>query len=508
MPLIRNTSPLISAVVAIVVAISIGCAAIAAPRPLVVATGTLPAGKVNPHDSTSITRAWLFAAMFDSLTFLDREGKLQPWLATDWQRLNDHEWQFELRDDVRFSNGKHLTARDVVKNFEYLISSQGIVEQSAPFADSIESLGVVDEYRVRIVTKYADPVLPRKLSLVRIAALPEDAPFQRERLIQNAIGSGPYKVSEWGSNTISFDAVPTSWRQAPTEKMRAISIPDGPSRRTAIISGAADIAFAAFNFDELDEPNKTFHLEPDEIPAVVALAFNTELETPLQDPRVREALNYAVRVDEIVEILFAGRATRASQPARKEFLGYNDALEPAGYDLERARALLKEAGYPDGFAFDMSLTSGATVWDQFFLMLASDLAKVGIDVTIKMVTPPLWVEQLYATGVKTEAYGTALFAPTFDALDALRLHSCSWQASTYCDPVAQKLDDQARAASELDARSAVTEKLMKRSREMQQAMYLYESVGLVGYSKRISGFRSDFGFIRYELMTVDDAATP
>ena len=473
-------------------------------RPLIVATGTLPPGKINPHDSLSITRAWLFAAMFDSLTFLDRDGKLQPWLATEWERTSELDWLFTLRQDVRFSNGKPLTSADVVKNLEYLKSPAGAIEQSAPFASTITRVEAVDDFSFKVTTEVPDPILPRKFSLIRVAALPDDAPFIRDRLVQNAIGSGPYELTEWASATVKFKAVPGAWRRAPTQIMRAISIPDGPARRLAVISGAADIAYAAFNFDELEDPNRPFNLEPDEIPAVVALAFNTELDTPLRDPRVREALNYAVRVDEIVGILFEGRATRASQPARKEFLGFNPDLKPLGYDPDRARALLKEAGYESGFSINMSLTSGATVWDQFFLMLSADLAKVGIDLTINMVAPNMWMEQLYTTGVKTEAYGTALFAPTFDALDALRLHTCDWPATTYCDPIAQQLNDDARAAVTLEERTQLTQQLMARSRQMHQAMYLYESVGLVGYSKRITGFRSDFGFIRYGLMTVHD----
>jgi peptide/nickel transport system substrate-binding protein len=442
--------------------------------------------------------------MFDALTFLDRDGNLQPWLAQSWEPDGELNWIVHLRKDVRFSNGEPLMADDVAKNLKYLISPDGMTERAAPFMRFIEDIVVVDDFTVRLQTSTPDPVLPQKLSLIRIAALPDDAPFSRDALIQAALGSGPYKLNTWATTFADFDAVPDAWRRAPTLTLRALSIPDSSARRVAIITGAADIAFAAFSFDDLDDPNRPYNLEPDDIPAVVALAFNTTKDTPLRDPRVREALSYAVRIKDIVDVLFAGQAAPASQPARKEFIGYNPNLKPIPYDPDRARVLLKDAGYEDGFSFDMSLTSGAAVWDQFFQLLAADLAKVNIHVTINMVTPSLWAEQLFTTGVENEAYGTALFAPTFDALDSLRLNMCSWKANTYCDPVAQKLHDRAREASSLQERIELTRQLMTRSREMHQAMYLYESVGLVGYSKRITGLRSDFGFLRYELMTVTD----
>lgn len=474
------------------------------PSPLVIATGVLPPGRANPHDSFSITRAWLFAALYDSLTFVDDEGNLLPWLAEEWFRDSPLTWTFKIRPNVRFSNGKSLTASDVVRNIDYLTSSNGKGEPVAPFVASVVAAEAISEDIVRLHTAIPDPALPRKLSVIRIASFDDNGPFTRDRLIQKAIGTGPYHIKEWSTGGATLLASPEAWRRAPTPILQTISAPDATARRTAMITGAADIAFAAFFFDDLDNPSLPYNLEIDEIPAVIALAYNTNKEGPLQDVNVRRALGYAVNVKPIVDAFFAGRAGLASQPARKEALGYNSDLAPAPYDPDRAIILLREAGYENGFSFEMSITSGATIWDQVFQFVASDLARVNVELTINPVRDVNFTEQLYLTGVKSDAFAMAYLTPTFDAIDSLRVSTCSWPATSYCDPTAQLISDQAFATPELEQRSELTRRLMARTHEMAQAMFLYESVGLVGYSKRITGFRSDFGFLRYELMTVSD----
>ncbi|MDX2223360.1 MAG: ABC transporter substrate-binding protein [Rhodospirillaceae bacterium] len=474
------------------------------PRPLTMATGTLPGGRANPHDSISITRAWLYAAVYDSLTFVDREGKLIPWLAIEWRRESDTVWVLALRPGVTFSDGRPMTAADVVTNLAYLTSPAGKTEPAAPFVASIVSAEAVDDLTVRLSTATPDPVLPQKLSLIRVAALPAGVAMTRDTLTREALGTGPYRISSWAPGKAVLNAVPGAWRRAPTPVLQAVAMPDSPARRSALITGAADIAFAAFFFEDLEDPTLPYNLEPDEIPAVVGLGFNTKADTPLRDARVRRAILHAVDVKTIVDTLFAHRANLAAQPARKEFLGYNPELKPAPYDPGRARVLLKEAGHENGFSFSMALTGGATIWDQVFQLVANDLAKVKIKLSINLMPEAAFAEQLYASGIKDDAYGSAYFAPTFDALDALRLHTCAWPASSYCDPDAQTLHDRALASASLDERIALTRQAMARSHEMAQALFMYESLGLVGYSKRISGFRSDFGFPRYELMTVKD----
>lgn len=486
------------------IAIASLISAFADARPLVMATGTMPGGRANPHDSISMTRAWLYAAVYDTLTFVDRDGQVIPWLATSWRRDSDRAWRFDLRPGVTFSDGAPLTARSIAANIGYLNSDAGKIEPAAPFVYTIDAVDVIDDHTFVLRTHNPDPVLPQKLSLIRIAAVADGEAMSRERLAQAGIGSGPYRIESWSPGRATLVAVPGAWRRAPTAQLDAVSIPESTSRRAAIASGVADVAFAAFFFEDLDDPNLPYRLELDQIPAVIGLAYNTKKDTPLRDSRVRRALSHAVDVNGIIKALFAGRAVRAAQIARKESFGFNPDLNPAAYDPARAQALLAEAGYPYGFALAMTLTSGATVWDQVFQLIAADFAKIKVRLTINMLPEPVMSEQLFISGVKDDAYAAVYFSPTFDALEAFRLSTCAWPASVYCDPPTQDLIDRAAAAVDTDDRAALTRQALARSAEAAQALMLYESIGLVGYNKRIRNFRSDFGFPRYELMVVDE----
>jgi peptide/nickel transport system substrate-binding protein len=473
-------------------------------KPLTIATGVMPAGKLNPHDTIAISRSWLYAALYDALTYMDRDGKLNPWLATSWENPAPTEWVFRLRNDAYFSNAQPVRAADVVKTVSYL-TGDGKTEASAPFVANIKAATALDEHTVRITTMNPDPTLPQRLTLVRIATLPDNLPFTREALVNQAVGSGPYKVTAWAPNKATLTAAPKAWRRGPTPTLQAISLPDAAARKTAIVTGAADVTWAAFDFAELDaQSNANFVLEEDQIPAVVGMAFNTAKKTPFRDIRVRQAVISAVNTKGIVDALFAGLATQATQPARHEFLGFNPNIMPADYDPEKAKRLLTEAGYAKGFTFDLSLTAGGTIWDQVFQMVASDLRRVGITMNIQMQPEAVINAMIYNTGLKTEAMGAIFFSPSFDALDAVRQHTCAWSVPWFCDPEADKLRNAALGSGDLTRRTALAQSMMARINENAQALFMYESVNLVAYSKRIKNFRSDFGFLRYELMDVTE----
>ncbi len=473
-------------------------------KPLTLATGVMTAGRINPHDSISIARAWLFAALYDTLTYVDRDGKLISWLATKWEATSPTEWVFHLRNDVYFSNGKALTAADVVKTVEYLTSAEGRTEPVGPFAANIKSAIAIDARTVKITTASPDPALPQRMSLVRIATLPDGMAYTRENLINSAIGTGPYTMESWAPNKATFIAAPKAWRRAPTAAMQAVALPDAAARKSAIMAGAVDVAFAAFDYAELDTTTTgNFVLENDSIPAVVGLAFNTTKETPFRDIRVRQAIIGAVNVKDIVNALFAGLAPLANQPARREFLGYNPNIPATTYDPGKSKQLLKEAGFPNGFTFTLAMTQGGTIWGQVFQMVASDLKNIGVTMTIQAQPDPAMQAMIYNTGLKADAMASVFFSPSFDALDAMRQHTCSWTVAWFCDPEAEKLRENAIAATTLDARIDLTQKLMARTHENAQALFMYESANLVSYSSRIKNFRSDFGFLRYELMQID-----
>lgn len=474
-----------------------------AETPLRIAYGSTPTGRNNPHDSASITRLWYYAAVYDAMTYITHDGTLEPWLAQSWAQETPTVWVFHLRPDVKFSDGRSLTAQAVVDNIAYLTSPAGRIEPVATYVAGISSAVARDALTVQLTTTRPDPMLARKLSLIRIAALPVGTDFTHDALIASAIGTGPYKADTWRPSEIKFSAAPKSWRKAPTRVLEAVSAPEAINRKNALTTGRVDLAMAAFDpLDAADSANLPYAINVEQLPAIVGMAYNTKRSLPLRDVRVRQAIDLAVSKSRIVETLFAGLAKGATQPARREFFGFDPSLTATPYDPARAKALLAAAGYADGFTMTMTLTSGATVWDQVFQAAAADLSKVGIKLVIEMAPENTVAGYHFTQGYPTDAFGATYFSPAFDALDVMRQHSCAWPAAWYCDETTTGLIDRAQNESDLKAREDLTRQIMRRARDTAQGLFMYESIGFTGYNRRITNFQSDFHFIRYELMNV------
>jgi ABC-type transport system substrate-binding protein len=164
-----------------------------------------------------------------------------------------------------------------------------------------------------------------------------------------------------------------------------------------------------------------------------------------------------------------------------------------------------EAGYGNGLTLKMLLTSGTVVWDEVFQALASDLKKVGVTLSIQPVPQQVMADYRLHGGVPADAFAVAYSSPTLDGLEILREHSCLWPNPWFCDEVTAQLIEKAELESDLGKREQLVMDLQARVHESAQGMFLYESVGLSGYSRRIDVYLTDFGFPRYELMTVRDS---
>ncbi len=475
-----------------------------AETPLRVAYGSGPSGRNNPHDSASITRLWYYSATYDALTYITHDGTLEPWLAQEWTQETPTAWIFRLKPNVVFSNGQPLTAQDVINNVTYLTTA-GKTEPVAGYVSGVTKADAIDHLTVRFTTARPDPMLARKLSLIRIAALPKGQAFTHDALVANAIGTGPYKVDNWQTAGMKFSAAPNAWRQAPTQKLEAISAPDPTNRKNALTTKRVDIAMAAFEPFEANDKNLPYIVNVEQLPAIVGMAYNTMREGPLRDVRVRKAIELAVNREQIIGALFSGLAKQATQPARREFFGFDPTLAPPPYDPVRAKALLAEAGYKDGFKMTMTLTSGATVWDQIFQAVAADLRKVGVNLIIEMAPEHTVANYNFSQGYPTDAFGATYFSPSFDALDVMRQHSCAWPVAWHCDKDVSEMITRAQNEPDLKVREDITRQIMHRTRDTAMGMFMYESIGFTGYNRRISNFQSDFHFIRYELMKVAES---
>ena len=474
---------------------------------LTIAGGFFPERWGDPFSSTSISRQPLWSAIFDPLTLVTTDGILMPWLATAWVQTRPTVWRITLRPGVVFSNGERFDASGVVAAVDYVTSLQGRSTPVGRELDVIATAIVINPYTVDIVTTRPDALLPYKLSLVRPLEPAKWAVESPDEYFTSPPGTGPYVVGDIGPTESTLKAASNSWRSAPAETIRLLALVDASARQAALLTGQADISLGAVSPDEFDAVQATGgRVFVDRIPAVVALAFNTVKDTPFRDERVREAVIHAVDRRAIVDILLGGETMVASQPAPRSAFGYNDTLRPRPFDPERAKRLLRVAGYTDGFEAVMELPGGTVLYVDVFQKVASDLANVGINLEVRPVPQPAFLELIQTGAWNGHAMAIPFFTPVSDGLYAMRQNSCLWHAPYYCDEEAVPLIEQALAEAGLDRRERLTRAVMARAHAQAQALFLYETVSFIGLGPRVKNFRADFGFIRYEAMAVEGAA--
>ncbi|MBL8629463.1 MAG: ABC transporter substrate-binding protein [Rhodospirillaceae bacterium] len=465
---------------------------------LTVAVEVLPRSN-NPFSSTSIVDLGYWSAFYDPLTLVTTDGELLPWLAVSWRQTSPTRWQFTLRENVRFSNGTVFNAAAVVAALDYLKSERGKIEPVARDLANITTARVISEHVVEFDTTKPDPLLPRRLSILRAIEPNLWAQKGPEGYAASPIGTGPYKIETARGDRVKLVANTQSWRKAPTDTLNYIISTDATARLSALQIGDVDAALNALSPDEFDAlKDAGGSVFVDRIPAVVALILNTVKETPFRDERVRKAMILAVNRHQIVAELLAGQTVVADQPATRGMIGFSPNLDSTPYDPAKAKALLTQAGYPNGFAFDMEMPASKVLYISVFQAIAADLRKVGITMTVRQLPQIAFQEKTQLGNWAGPAFAWPFFSPTSDPLYAMQYHSCGWAAAWYCDQTTTDLINKASAEPNLDARKALTTQIMTRAHDTAQALFLYESVSFIGLGARVQKFRADYGFIRFE----------
>jgi len=222
--------------------------------------------------------------------------------------------------------------------------------------------------------------------------------------------------------------------------------------------------------------------------------------------RVRQALNYAVDKDSIVAVLLGGTTTPAAQTAARQSFGYDETLQPYPYDPDRARTLLAEAGYRDGFEILATYPFGAMAGDAaFYQQVAADLAKVGVTLTIEGSTFSQHISRIRTGGWPGQAFGMDYNnMPALDALWPMRVHSCLWSAPWHCRQDWVPLIKAAETATTIERRLALTQQLAKLYHDEPTAIFLWEMPGMDGVSARVVNFQSRLNAINFETIDVAD----
>jgi peptide/nickel transport system substrate-binding protein len=310
-------------------------------------------------------------------------GELEPLLATAWEQTKPTEWTFTLRSGVTFQDGSPFTAEDAAFSLERALSRQiNCNVKGEIFGDETMEATAVDDTTLTVTTTEPDPVLPLKMSFIEIVP----SSTATDKKVREPIGTGPYKIASWNAGTkIVLSSWSGYWGEQPAyESAEYQWRAEGTVRAQMVKSGEADIATRLGPVDGIGSlgipyPNNE----------TTGLILNGTLE-PFDDIRVRQAVNYAIDKQGIIDSLYPDSGIEvATQIVREGIIGHNPDLEPWPYDPEKAKELIADAK-ADGVDVDAKITMTGRIaeWPNVAQMaqaVQGQLLEAGLNVELKML---------------------------------------------------------------------------------------------------------------------------
>lgn len=463
-----------------------------------VGTPVMPIYLGNPYAPVALPQAVPAQMIFDSLTLVGPDGTALPSLAVRWQRESDRVWVFHLASGVKFSNSEDFTADAVVAALEYLRTPDGRRESSANMdaTQSIAGARARDPLTVEVTTIDPDPILPLHLSFLRIPAPGAWAKAGRDEFVHAPVGTGPFTVETWTPALVTLKRNPHAFRPPRVDGATIRVIGDPTARVQAFASDAIDVALVLSAQDRGPIEDSGGQLIARAAPMVTFMLFVTNKDTPLKDVRVQRALNYAVNKEAMIASFLDGATKPASQFSHEGAFGFDPTLKPYPYDPERARALLKEAGVADGFAFTVLLDTATAGYAETYQQIAQDLAHVGVHMSVR-ATPVTRIAEF----VQTAQWPAEAFGWTFAGFDSMRgylFRSCGWHHPYHCDPEMTPLLAAANAAPTEEGRLKATQAALAFERERPPGVLLWRGVSFDGIGARVSGFTTEEDVIRWD----------
>lgn len=471
-----------------------------------VAVTTLPLQQANPFTSALMPTITTTGAIFDGLTKYTRAGKVESWLALSWTNTDEKTWQFKLRPDVKFSNGKPFDANSVVAVVDYIVHRAKPTENIVRELPKLVSARAIDPLTVEIVTASPMPLFPRYASMLLVPDMEAIDAVGMEQFAKAPVGTGAYKLQQWSPARVSFVAFEGSWRKPLIPKLDILVLPETTARVQSVLSDQVDIAtsLGPEEYDAIKAAGQQPHVSADD--TVLGIALVTTRENSLfKDVRVRRALNVAINRERMLDTILAGQAKPANQPATRNEFGYNPDLPAFVYDPAKAKALLAEAGYPKGFKFTMETSTAFAFQLAYLQQVAADLRKVGVDMEIRPIAPPQFIKNIFMTGEYAEAFTMPWTGvPVGDILRGIDMHSCAHNVPWTCDRSIIPLIEQIRTEWDEAKALSLRKQLMAYYNDQVPAIFIYESVLFSGSRTRVRGYEDMFGFIPFERISFKD----
>ncbi|MFG6462753.1 ABC transporter substrate-binding protein [Roseateles sp. DXS20W] len=397
---------------------------------------------LDPHSQDHNTSNAIGAHIYEGLTRLSKDYRPEPSLATKWTYLSQTQVRFDLRKGVKFHDGSPFTADDVVFSFGRITQPQGTKQT---YVSGIKAVKKIDDHTVDLILEAPTPMLLQNIISFSIMSKAwsaknnttntQDYKAKEENYAsRNANGTGPYKLVSWQPDQAVKMVANTAWwdkNPGNVTELSYLPIKSAPTRVAALLSGDVDLVtdLPPQDFFKLKEDGKVRLLEGSEIRTIffVMDQGSDELressvkgKNPFKDRKVREAMNLALDREAIKRSIMRGLSVPGALMIPPGVNGYDAALDtPLKPDLDKARKLLAEAGYAQGFELPLHCPNNRYVNDEQICQAAVSMwAKIGVKT--RLVAAPFSTHSQTFQRGESPFYMLGWGVSTYDALYAMQ----------------------------------------------------------------------------------------
>lgn len=441
--------------------------------------------------------------VFSTLYIFDESMNLSPCLVKEAMRVSDLEWTFTIRDDAQFHDKTPLTASDVVFSIRRAMEIE-LADQALLLIDTIEAS---DDDTVHVTTKEPMANLPSLFVRTSTSVMSEKAMSDPGYDVNQPVGSGPFRVVARVPGTEirleRFDGYFDG--PAQTRYLNFVVEPSEPNSTASLLNGNMDVLYrVAANDGAYLKLNEQVTLYQMDSTKTELLILNPRVE-PVNDIRVRQAIACAIDKQNMVDKVLAGFGRPQSSMIPAPLIGFAD-YEEYAYDIEKARELLNEAGYPDGF--ELTVLTFDSQRKKLMEYLKMDLAKADINLNYEFMELADYLEIVEAgTQMGSVMSWTSNADPdsTFTQLYSRAGHPTVNQ-SGYTDPKVEELLQQGRMEEDQQKRDTIYKEANRIIAAGCHSIPLYQPSVLVAARKDIEGVRvNSQGIFGYESLSRGEA---
>jgi peptide/nickel transport system substrate-binding protein len=461
---------------------------------------------LDPHSQNHATTSAILQHSYEGLVRYNAKYEVEPSLATKWTYISPTQVRFELRKGVKFHDGTPFTADDVVFSFGRVKNPNGTM---GVFVTGVSEIRKVDSHTVDLILSGPNPILLR--NLVSFFIMSEAwakknnsvnvADFKNKEesfASRNAIGTGPYRITGWTPEQRITMTINNDWWDKHTGNVKDViytPIKSDPTRVAALLSGDVDMLtdLPTQDISRLRQDSKlkvvdgpevrTIYLAPD-LGSPELKHSNIKGKNPFADKRVRQALSLAIDREAIRRTTMRGLSIPAALIVAPGVNGHEEALDkPAPANVDAAKKLLADAGYPNGFEVRLSCPNNRYVNDEEICQnVVAMWARVGVKAQLAAENMVTFIQKVqnFDSSIYLLGWGVATYDAQYSLQSLIRTRTTgadgNFNFSKISDPVVDRLTDAMKTETDVTKRNAMIREALVRTRDEMLVIPLHHQV--------------------------------